>query len=30
MEVEDLTLPKKGGGYLLNHVNFKLKRGERV
>ncbi len=28
MEVEDLTLPKKGGGYLLNHVNFKLKRGE--
>lgn len=28
LEVKDLCLPKKGGGYLLNHVNFELKRGE--
>ncbi|MDF2859003.1 MAG: sugar transporter ATP-binding protein [Neobacillus sp.] len=28
LEVEDLTLRKKGGGYLLNHVDFKLKKGE--
>lgn len=28
LEVKDLTLPKSGGGYLLNHVNFKLKKGE--
>ncbi|WP_110954476.1 sugar ABC transporter ATP-binding protein [Anaerosinus massiliensis] len=28
LEVEELTLPKKGGGYLLDHVNFKLKKGE--
>lgn len=28
LEVKDLTLPKRGGGYLLNHVNFDLKKGE--
>lgn len=28
MEVENLTLPKKGGGYLLKEVSFKLKKGE--
>lgn len=28
LEVKDLTLPKSGGGYLLNHVNFDLKKGE--
>ena len=28
LEVRDLCLPKKGGGYLLNHVSFSLKRGE--
>lgn len=28
LEVKDLCLPKKGGGWLLNHVNFELKRGE--
>lgn len=28
LEVKDLTLPKPGGGYLLNHVNFELKKGE--
>lgn len=28
LEVDNLTLPKKGGGYLLNHVNFNLKKGE--
>lgn len=28
LEVKDLSLPKKGGGYLLNHVNFELKKGE--
>lgn len=28
LEVQDLCLPKKGGGYLLNHVNFNLKKGE--
>ena len=28
LSVKDLTLPKKGGGYLLNQVNFELKRGE--
>ena len=28
LEVNDLTLPKKGGGYLLDHVNFDLKKGE--
>jgi len=28
LEVEDLTLPKKGGGYLLHSVNFDLKKGE--
>ena len=28
LEVKDLCLPKKGGGYLLNHVSFELKRGE--
>ena len=28
LEVRDLTLPKSGGGYLLNHVDFNLKKGE--
>ena len=28
LEVKDLCLPKKGGGWLLEHVSFKLKRGE--
>lgn len=28
LAVKDLCLPKKGGGYLLNHVNFELKKGE--
>ncbi len=28
LEVKDLTLPKSGGGYLLNHLNFDLKKGE--
>ena len=28
MQVKDLCLPKKGGGWLLNHVNFDLKQGE--
>ena len=28
LEVRDLTLPKSGGGYLLHHVDFILKRGE--
>lgn len=28
LEVKDLTLPKSGGGYLLNKVSFKLKKGE--
>ena len=28
LEVKDLCLPKKGGGWLLDHVSFKLKRGE--
>lgn len=28
LEVKDLTLPKQGGGYLLDHVNFNLKKGE--
>lgn len=28
LEVKDLVLPKKGGGYLLNKVGFKLKKGE--
>lgn len=28
LEVKDLTLPKNGGGYLLNKVNFDLKKGE--
>ncbi len=28
LEVRDLCLPKKGGGWLLDHVNFELKRGE--
>lgn len=26
--VTDLTLPKSGGGYLLDHVSFELKKGE--
>lgn len=28
LEIHDLCLPKKGGGYLLDHVNMNLKRGE--
>lgn len=28
LEVEGLSLPKSGGGYLLNDVSFKLKKGE--
>ena len=28
MEVRNLCLPKSGGGYLLDHVDFNLKRGE--
>ena len=28
MEVKDLTLPKSGGGYLLDHVSFELRKGE--
>lgn len=28
LEVKDLCLPKKGGGWLLDHVSFELKKGE--
>ncbi len=28
LEAKDLCLPKPGGGYLLNHVDFDLKKGE--
>nr|WP_291234215.1 sugar ABC transporter ATP-binding protein [Frisingicoccus sp.] len=28
LEVKNLTLPKSGGGYLLNNVSFDLKKGE--
>lgn len=28
LEVKNLTLPKKGGGYLLQNINFNLKKGE--
>lgn len=28
LAVKNLTLPKSGGGYLLDHVNFELKKGE--
>lgn len=28
LEVKNLTLPKKGGGYLLDNVDFDLKKGE--
>lgn len=28
LKVENLTLPKPGGGYLLDHVSFDLKKGE--
>lgn len=28
LEVKDLCLPKAGGGYLVDHVNFELKKGE--
>ena len=28
LKVEDLCLPKRGGGWLLNHVNFELHKGE--
>lgn len=28
LDVKDLTLPKKGGGFLLDKVNFNLRKGE--
>lgn len=28
LRVENLTLPRKGGGYLLNHISFDLRAGE--
>jgi erythritol transport system ATP-binding protein len=28
LKVEDLTLPRLGGGYLLDHVSFELREGE--
>ncbi|CUX35453.1 sugar ABC transporter ATP-binding protein [Clostridium sp. C105KSO13] len=28
LEVKDLCLPKAGGGYLVDHLNFHLKKGE--
>lgn len=28
LEVKNLTLPKSGGGYLLNNVSFELRKGE--
>lgn len=28
LEVKDLCLPKAGGGYLVDHVNFDLRKGE--
>lgn len=28
LQVKDLCLPKKGGGYTVNHVGFELKKGE--
>ncbi|HEY3310022.1 MAG TPA: sugar ABC transporter ATP-binding protein [Anaerolineales bacterium] len=28
LKVEDLTLPRAGGGYVLNHVSFDLRQGE--
>lgn len=28
LEVKELTLPKTGGGYLLDHINFNVKKGE--
>ncbi|MFV0380774.1 MAG: sugar ABC transporter ATP-binding protein [Breznakia sp.] len=28
LEIKDLTLPKKGGGYLLDKVSFDVKKGE--
>lgn len=28
LEIKDMTLPKKGGGYLLDHVSMYLKKGE--
>ncbi len=28
LEMKDITLPKQGGGYLLDHVNMYLKKGE--
>jgi len=28
LEVKDLCLPKKGGGWILDHVNFNLRQGE--
>lgn len=28
LQVKDLCLPKNGGGYMVNHVSFELKKGE--
>jgi erythritol transport system ATP-binding protein len=28
LKVENLTLPRKGGGYLLDHVSFEMRKGE--
>ena len=28
LEIEDLCLPKAGGGYLVDHLSFELKKGE--
>jgi erythritol transport system ATP-binding protein len=28
LRVEDITLPRRGGGFLLNHVSFSLRAGE--
>jgi erythritol transport system ATP-binding protein len=28
LKVEDLTLPRSGGGYLLDHISFELREGE--
>ena len=28
LKVEDLTLPRAGGGYLLDHISFELREGE--
>ena len=28
LKVEDLTLPRSGGGYVLDHISFELHEGE--